>query len=235
MSPDVRKGTDLASLILVAQQFSTDHELMFRIEQDATGLLITNPRGYRAFTAVFFGGRRRHDAAVAAASGASAGHRALDIACGPGALVAALAELVGPGGEVLGVDAAPAMVEYARAHSRRSNCRFEHGVAQALDLPDGSFDVVTCTFAMHHIPEGDRDAAIAEMWRVLRPGGSLLLADLANVGLHGLLTRLLSKHMDPESIDIRRYRDMLTDNGFQQVGTALIRPATHILTATKPG
>ena len=90
------------------------------------------------------------------------------------------------------------------------------------------------TFAMHHIPEAERDAAIAEMWRVLRPGGSLLLADLANVGLHGLLTRLLSRHMDPESIDIRRYRDILTDNGFQQVGTALIRPATRILTAAKP-
>ncbi|MUL77786.1 class I SAM-dependent methyltransferase [Mycobacterium sp. CBMA226] len=207
---------------------------MFRIEQEATGLLITNPRGYRLFTTVFFGGRRRHDAALAAASGAAAGHRVLDIACGPGALVHALAERVGPGGEVLGVDAAPTMVEYARAHSRRSNCRFQYGVAQSLDLPDCAFDVVTCTFAMHHIPEGDRGAAVAEMWRVLRPGGSLLLADLANVGLHGLLTRLLSRHMDPESVDIRRYRDALVSNGFESVETALIRPATRVLTAVKP-
>lgn len=207
---------------------------MFRIEQDAHGLLITNPRGYRMFTTVFFGGRQRHDAAVAAASGARPGHRALDIACGPGALAAALAARVGPDGDVLGVDAAPEMVEYARAHSRRTNCRFAHGIAQSLDLPSSSFDVVTCTFAMHHIPENDRSAAIAEMWRVLRPGGSLLLADIADVGLHGMLTRLLSRHLDPREIDIRRYRDMLVDNGFENIGTALIRPATRTLTAIKP-
>lgn len=207
---------------------------MFRIEQDAHGLLITNPRGYRVFTTVFFGGRRRHDAAMAAASGAGIGHDVLDIACGPGALVTALAERVGPSGTVFGVDAALEMVEYARATSRGSNCRFEYGVAQSLDLPDRSFDVVTCTFAMHHIPESDRYAAIAEMYRVLRPGGSLLLADLASVGLHGVVTRLLSRHMDPAEIDIRRYRQALVQNGFQQVETALVRPATRILTAVKP-
>lgn len=218
----------------MAQRLSSDHERMFRIEQDTHGLLITNPRGYRLFAAVFFGGRRRHDAAVAAASGARPGHRALDIACGPGTLAAALVGCVGPDGEVLGVDAAPAMVEYARANSSRSNCRFEYGVAQALDLPDESFDVVTCTFAMHHIPENDRGAAIAEMWRVLRPGGSLLLADLADVGLHGVVTRLLSRHMDVAEIDVRRYRQVLVQNGFQQVETALVRPATRMLTAVKP-
>lgn len=222
-------------MILVAQRFSTDHELMFRIEQEAHGLLITNPRGYRVFTTMFFGGRRRHDAAVAAASSARSGHRALDIACGPGSLAVALADRVGPGGEVLGVDAAPEMVDYARAHCRRPNCRFEYGVAQALDLPDRSFDVVTCTFAMHHIPAGDRGAAIAEMWRVLRPGGTLLLADLASVGLHGLLTRVLSRHVDAAEIDIRRYREMLADSGFQNIDTALIRPSTRILTAVKQG
>ncbi|MUL64484.1 hypothetical protein BOO86_08430 [Mycobacterium sp. CBMA 234] len=207
---------------------------MFRIEQDANGLLITNPRGYRVFTTVFFGGRHSHDAAVATASGAKAGHRVLDIACGPGALAAALADRVGPSGEVLGVDAAHEMVDYARAHSRRSNCRFEYGIAQSLDLPDNSFDVITCTFAMHHIPFGDRDAAIAEMWRVLRPGGSLLLADLANVGLHGVLTRLLSRHMEAGETDVRRYREALERNGFHDVETADIRPATRILTAVKP-
>ncbi|KIU18753.1 class I SAM-dependent methyltransferase [Mycolicibacterium llatzerense] len=207
---------------------------MFRIEQDAHGLLITNPRGYRVFATVFFGGRRRHDAEVAAASGAAMGHCVLDIACGTGELVAVLADRVGPGGTVLGVDAAPEMVEYARANSRGSNCRFEYGIAQSLDLPDRSFDVVTCTFAMHHIPESDRDAAIAEMHRVLRPGGSLLLADLASVGMRGVVTRLLSRHMDPAEIDIRRYRQALVENGFQQVETALVRPATRILTAVKP-
>jgi demethylmenaquinone methyltransferase/2-methoxy-6-polyprenyl-1,4-benzoquinol methylase len=219
---------------LAVQSLSADHELMFGTEQDARGILITHPRGYRAFTTLFFGGRRRHDAALAAASRAGTGHRVLDIACGPGTLVAALAERVGPNGEVLGVDAAREMIAYAEAHSPRSNCRFEYGIAQSLEFPDCSFDVVTCTFAMHHIPEGDRGTAIAEMWRVLRPGGTLLLADMANVGLHGTLTRHLSRHLEPAEIDICRYREPLRQNGFQQIETAIVKPSTRILTAVKP-
>ncbi len=54
---------------------------------------------------------------------------------------------------------------------------FAVGVAQDLSLPDESFDVVTCTLAMHHIPARDRPAAFAQMYRVTRPGGRLLVAD----------------------------------------------------------
>ena len=148
--------------------------------------------------------------------------------------MAALGERVAPTGEVLGVDAAYEMVEYAGAHCRRSNCRFEYGLAQSLDLPDGGFDVVTCTFGMHHIPESDRGTAIAEMWRVLRPGGTVLLADMAMVGPHGVLTRLLSGHMNPAEMDIRRYRNTLTQIGFRQIETAIVKPSTRILTGVKP-
>jgi demethylmenaquinone methyltransferase/2-methoxy-6-polyprenyl-1,4-benzoquinol methylase len=56
---------------------------------------------------------------------------------------------------------------------------FAVGVAQDLGLPDASFDVVTCTLAMHHIPARQRQAAFAEMYRVTRPGGRLLTADMA--------------------------------------------------------
>ncbi|WP_043450376.1 class I SAM-dependent methyltransferase [Jongsikchunia kroppenstedtii] len=208
---------------------------MFRIEQDSNGILITNPKGYNAFTTVFFGGRRRHDRRVAAVSGAAKGQRVLDIASGPGALVAALADRVGPTGEVIGIDAACEMVDYATAHAgRRPNCRFQCGAAQDLDLPDASIDVVTCTFAMHHIPEDERDQALAEMWRVLRPGGRLLLADMAAIGAHSRLTKLLSRHMDPAEIDIRRYRDSLRAIGFQQIEYSTVKPATGVLTALRP-
>jgi demethylmenaquinone methyltransferase/2-methoxy-6-polyprenyl-1,4-benzoquinol methylase len=56
---------------------------------------------------------------------------------------------------------------------------FTVGVAQDLGLPDVSFDVVTCTLAMHHIPVRQRQSAFAEMYRVTRPGGRLLTADMA--------------------------------------------------------
>ncbi|WP_146100648.1 class I SAM-dependent methyltransferase [Nocardia nova] len=209
---------------------------MFRIEQDPQGILITNPRGYSAFTTVFFGGRRRrHAAALAAASGAEPGGRALDIASGPGTLVFALADRVGPRGEVVGIDAAREMVEYATARSgNRTNCRFEYGVAQSLPLPDASFDVVTCTFGMHHIPEADRGNALSQMWRVLRPGGRVLLADMAPVGVHGRLTKLLSRHMDPTEIDIRQYRNPLEQAGFQDLEYRTVQPSTGVLTGVKP-
>lgn len=207
---------------------------MFRIEQDPNGILITTPRGYRAVTAVLFGNRHRFNAAIVAASGAAAGAHVLDIACGPGMLASAMADRVGPSGQVIGVDAAPEMVEYATARSRSANCRFEHGIAQALDFPDHSFDVVTCTFGMHHIPESQRDTAISEMCRVLRPGGQLLLADMTTTGSHGHLTRLLTRHLDPDELDVRRYADTLTLNGFRQISSSVIKPSTRILTATKP-
>lgn len=54
---------------------------------------------------------------------------------------------------------------------------FTVGTAQELPLPDASFDVVTCTLAMHHIPARRREDALAEMYRVTRPGGRLLVAD----------------------------------------------------------
>ncbi|WP_067683681.1 class I SAM-dependent methyltransferase [Nocardia miyunensis] len=207
---------------------------MFRIEQDTQGLLITNPRGYSMFTRLFFGGRRRHDARVAAASGACTGHRALDIASGTGTVAAALADRVGPTGEVVGIDAAREMVDYANAHAgRRPNCRFQQAAAQSLPFEDASFDVVTCTFAMHHIPDTDRAAALAEMFRILKPGGRLLLADMAPTGLHGHLTKLLSRHMDPAEIDIRRYREPLQATGFGQITYAVVPPSTGTLTAVR--
>ena len=54
---------------------------------------------------------------------------------------------------------------------------FTVGVAQDLDLPDASYDVVTCTLAIHHIPARMREAAFGEMYRVTKPGGRLLAAD----------------------------------------------------------
>jgi len=69
------------------------------------------------------------------------------------------------------------------------------GVAQDLTWPDGSFDVVTCTLAVHHIPGTARASAFSEMYRVTRPGGRLLVADFRpsrwHPGPHGM------RHSDP--------------------------------------
>ncbi|MFI1915315.1 class I SAM-dependent methyltransferase [Nocardia sp. NPDC020380] len=141
------------------------------------GELITWPRRYVLMTTLYFLGRDRTlRRELAAASGARPGDHAIDIGCGPGRLAAALAERVGPQGRVLGVDPSGPMIDYARKHAPAA-IRFEVGSAQAISAEDASFDVVTATYVMHHIPEPERKTALAGMFRMLRPGGRLLLAD----------------------------------------------------------
>lgn len=90
-------------------------------------------------------------------SGARPGDRVLDVGCGTGYLTRRLAPLVIPGGEVIGVDPAAPMIEYARRHAP-ATCRYLVGEGQALDLPDTSIDVVVSSLALHHIPAVDRAA-----------------------------------------------------------------------------
>lgn len=107
------------------------------------------------------------------------GQRALDVGSGPGQLAFALADRVVPGGSVDGVDAAIEMVRRAdRKNRRRRPVSFSEARAQSLPFPDETFDAVTCTLALHHVAADDRPAAVAEMRRVLRPGGRVLIADL---------------------------------------------------------
>jgi SAM-dependent methyltransferase len=104
------------------------------------------------------------------------GERALDVACGPGLLAKAFAPRVGA---FTGVDLTPAMVEKATAVAREAglaNATFQ--VADALSLPFavGSFDLCLTRLALHHMP--DPRGALAEMARVLRPGGRLGIFDM---------------------------------------------------------
>jgi len=98
------------------------------------------------------------------AVGAKPGMRLLDVACGTGLLAGAAAER---GLRVVGVDFAGSMVEQARRKHRKAE--FQLGDAEALAFDDSSFDVVTCLFGLLHL--ADPDAAIAQAFRVLKPGG----------------------------------------------------------------
>ncbi|MEC3954755.1 methyltransferase domain-containing protein [Nocardia sp. CDC153] len=224
------------------------------IESPAVGALITWPRRYTLLTDVYFLGRAGSlIRELAAASGIGPGESALDIGCGPGRLVNALAHRAGPRGRAVGIDPSAEMIDYASAHAA-PNCSFDLGAAQSLPYPDDSFDVVTSTFAMHHIAEAERKTALEAMFRVLRPGGRLLLADThpATAGLRGLLIRgmaRLAAHRAGDNghgaehehggdslsaVDVRRYRSTLTDIGFTAIAFRVGPFATGILTAVKP-
>ena len=143
-------------------------------QQDAT---LDRVRLNEVITHIAFGGRRRSAyTRIAALSGARPGDRVLDVGCGGGYLALLLCAAVAPGGEVTGLDTSAPAIAYARKRAA-ANCSFVVGKAQDLPWPDRSFDVVASSLAVHHIPGPARQDAFSEMYRVLRPGGALLVAD----------------------------------------------------------
>lgn len=101
----------------------------------------------------------------------------IDVACGPGVVSRATASKVG---SVRGVDLTPAMVEEAERRARADsidNVAFSVGDTTALDFPDASFDGAIARLSLHHIPAPGR--VVAEMARVVRPGGWVVVSDLA--------------------------------------------------------
>jgi SAM-dependent methyltransferase len=107
----------------------------------------------------------------------SPGLSLLDIGCGPGTITADLARLVAPG-PVLGLDASEEVVAQAQEHANTAgvtNVQFEVGDLFALPHDDAAFDVVHAHQVLQHL--GDPRSALAELRRVLRPGGVLAVRD----------------------------------------------------------
>lgn len=105
------------------------------------------------------------------------GQRLLDVGCGPGTITLDLARLVAPG-EVVGIDRSEEIVERAeadRATAGVENVRYEVGDVYDLASDDGSFDVVHAHQVLQHLT--DPVAALAEMRRVVRPGGVVAVRD----------------------------------------------------------
>jgi ubiquinone/menaquinone biosynthesis C-methylase UbiE len=108
--------------------------------------------------------------AFARALSPRAGERILDIGSGPGFLVSILAEAVGPAGSITGVDISEPMNEAARAHCNHQGwVEIVHGHATKLPLASATVDAAISTQVLEYV--ADIDAAIAEIYRVVRSGG----------------------------------------------------------------
>ena len=108
-------------------------------------------------------------------SGAGPEDALLDVACGPGLVVAAFARVVR---HATGIDITPAMLERARAHAAGlglTNVTWRQGDVLPLPWPDASFSIVTARFAFHHFL--DPLAVLREMARVAAPGGRVVVVD----------------------------------------------------------
>ena len=132
-------------------------------------------------------------------SGVRPGHRVLDIAGGTGDLASKFSRLVGETGSVVLADINESMLRVGRDklidHGVQGNLEYVQADAQALPFPDDHFDCVSIAFGLRNVT--DKDQALREMLRVLRPGGRLLVLEFSKPG-----NELLGKAYDQYSFRV---------------------------------
>ena len=122
------------------------------------------------------------------------GEKVLDVACGTGNSAIPAAR---KGALVTGVDIAPNLIEQARARAAAEGveCQFDEGDAEQLPYADGAFDTVTTMFGAMFAPRPEVTAA--ELIRVCRPGGRIVMANWTPDGFVGQMFKIGSKHVPP--------------------------------------
>jgi ubiquinone/menaquinone biosynthesis C-methylase UbiE len=147
------------------------------------------------------------------------GERVLEVGCGTGEIALRAKARTGPTGSVAGIDPSPEMIAVARQKAARANLDIDYRVAGAEALPfaDATFDVVLSSLMMHHLPEDLKPRALAEIRRVLKPSGRLLVVDFAVPASRlGRLQPVWLVHRRLPS-DVRDLAELLEEAGFAAV------------------
>lgn len=140
------------------------------------------------------------------------GEAVLDVGCGTGDLTLQISRRIGSTGLVAGIDAAPEMVARARQKARHRQMAIDFRVepVEALSFADQTFDAVASSLVFHHLPAALKRQGLAEIHRVLKPGGRLLLVDFFGPS-HGFLLHSSFQSSLPDLLPL------LDEAGFLQV------------------
>jgi ubiquinone/menaquinone biosynthesis C-methylase UbiE len=140
--------------------------------------------------------------------------KVIDIGCGFGHSFAELSRRFAPD-LIVGMDADPDMQAHARAAAEAcaTQVRLHRANAAHIDLPSDEFDLVLCHQTYHHIVE--QEAAMAEFFRILKPGGFLLFAESTRRFIHSLPIKLLFRHPMDVQRTAEEYLAMIRAAGFE--------------------
>ncbi|HTD28313.1 MAG TPA: class I SAM-dependent methyltransferase [Xanthomonadaceae bacterium] len=138
----------------------------------------------------------------------------LDAGCGQGRSFSLLRDAFAPS-RLIGVDADPDSLASSRGEAERSGIDAELVASDCASIqrPDASVDVVFCHQTFHHLVEQEK--ALAEFWRVLKPGGWLLFAESTKAYIDTWVIRWLFRHPMHVQKSAEQYLQMLRDQGFE--------------------
>jgi ubiquinone/menaquinone biosynthesis C-methylase UbiE len=138
----------------------------------------------------------------------------LDAGCGQGKSLRQLTQVFAPS-RLLGVDADPDSLTTSRAEARNLGIDVEllGSDCAALQLPDASIDLLFCHQTFHHLVEQEK--ALAEFYRVLKPGGYLLFAESTQAYIDTWVIRWLFRHPMQVQKSAEQYLQMIRDQGFE--------------------